>query len=407
MKRSASICIILTLVCLLSACTAKQDKKESKASFNEVKSQASAENSVKTANLEKLTADDYVKVTKKETELGIIEFPTIDTEKLKGEYAVKANTLFENIVQDLIDKEEDAKKERHIMESNGGYVADASKDTICETRYALNKNILSILIHYVDFNYSDGQRDYFEAVNLNTDTGEAIKPEKVLEIAGFTLDDAKNSIKNFAEIYMFHIWENAAFFELGEEETLPDGWGDPSIGWQDTIETISNEFDKKGPNQSDLPLYPTVFHSSDGKVQVPCKYMPSTEDESNLYMMINIGKTYESVEQNNPYDYYGNAFGNFAKTEDEAAREIADILNLDDNYISPDGVKLMVTIDRVANLSKEGMDDSVPYYIVHVYENFDTHTSTYGWYAAGVFDDDFMELDVGADRWNKIEPPKK
>lgn len=346
-------------------------------------------------------ADAYVIVEDTETEYGLISIPQIDETLLDNEDVRLANDMFKNIRDWLLERVADCKSEW------GEESYHDAAEPLCVARYARNGNVLSIAVKYLGlYPYSD-LMELNEAVSIDISTGKALDHHDVIDAAGFMEDEVTAALRWYVERFMFYEWEREAFFECAYEGTLPDGMGDPSIGWQEELDDIAEKYDAPVQPKVDpwdaLPRYPTVFMSDNG-LEV-CITVPIETGAGYCDAMVCIGHNDAETTRFNPNTPFGEPFGRGAMLIDAAYEAVAQSFGLHDAYTGGDGVQYSLSAEsmELMDTSKIYAPDTSeiyePAYVFRAFTDEDNHIVTSGWYAVGVFSGWLWEMEITTGEW--------
>ncbi len=343
----------------------------------------------------------FITINRTDTALGFIETAQFNTEALDGDDIAMANSMFESIEETILKAVDECEKN---LKENGQDISGASGQLLCETKAALNDNILSVLVHYGTPAYYAPLVYYYEAVNIDINTGKTIPAEQLIEKAGFSQQDIEDSLFWYGDRCKMREWENEIYFDFGALKTLPDGLGDPHHAWEDELDEMLENFRSKpqaqGVEWDALDRYPTMFYEGDEKLSV-CGRIPTAAGAGYAWVMVRAGNSYEEVAYNNPFTCHGEAFGNNAMLPDTACSAAAAMLGLDGEGKNADGTKLYTEAFGM-DILDAGKGQYEPYYLIRVYEELETHVATTNWLAVGVFSGTILEEDIASGQWKLL-----
>lgn len=374
---------------VLSLCLCFADKADNKQGAFEI----NLDNVVLSVEAKELPVKKYLSVKKTKTKFGSIEIPQFKKEIFDSQDIDMANMMFKSIEKTLLNS---VKESERLVKKDDYSTKGLSKHILCETKTALTENILSVLVRYDDYDYNSPSLYFYEAVNIDINTGKAVSPTDIINEAGFSKKAVEDSLLWYGEKCQYYFWERQKYYEFGASNMLPDSSIKKHPKWKNELNSILKTFrakpKSKGVGWDSLDRYPTVFYEGEKKLSVGAE-IPTMAGVGYAWTMVNIGDSLSEVNDKNSNNCYGEAFGNKAISADAARIAVSNVLELDKNGKNADGVKLFIEPCYIETLEFE-KEKYEPFYVLKVYESMKTHTATFGWWKVGVFSGTVLEEDI-------------
>ena len=344
----------------------------------------------------------YLSIQQIQTELGIVQIPVLNTEKLKGQDATLASAMFQNLETSILQNVDEVLSD---YEQNGvQYGSERKNELLCETEVSLNDDVLSVLAYYQELSSTSSPAWYYEGVNLDVRTGKVVPSMELITKAGYSEELMTDSVTGFSDIYEYYYNETIYYNRLGNLRYLPNPYeGLPTDVQLDSMMAVRSVTDKpepQGKSWDALDRFPLVFYKGEGQVAVVAM-LETPAGAGFQWTKIWLAKSPEGVFVKNHIPTRDFEYWHLPKSEEEALFAVHDLLELDEDRKTPEGVKLGFDTLYVENLWDNNHNFD-PYYVVKAIEELETHMATYGFYAVSVFDERMMELDEATDEWRPI-----
>lgn len=209
--------------------------------------------SVDEKTIEEVKLSDFVEIKKKESSMGIVEYPVFLEEKLDATDVKKVNKLFNTIKKD---------KWKTIKELIKLYDEEDKKDDsyrnyyLMKTKVAMSDDLISTLVIYGD-HYSSVK--WIEAVNFNIKTGKLMSPNEVLKKFGYTKKEVNKVARSYGRATLIGIYENLKNYGFNYDENRIAKKS--ILKFADEIDSVNYRkyYYSKYVKKFKVPRYPAVF----------------------------------------------------------------------------------------------------------------------------------------------------
>lgn len=197
---------------------------------------------------------DYVKIKKKKSPMGIVEYPVFLKEKLDATDVKKVNKLFNAIKKD---KWKSIKEMVKTHEENDENTDSYHNYYLMKTEVRMCDDLISVLVIYGD-HFSSVK--WIEAVNFNLETGRLMSPNQVLKKFGYTKKAVNKEIHSHCRAYLTGVYETLKNYAVANGEKYSMSKNEV-LNYAKEIDSINynkyyyNKFVKKFK----IPRYPAVF----------------------------------------------------------------------------------------------------------------------------------------------------
>ena len=357
----------------------------------------SDKNSAKQPEQKKVVAEnnkweDYVILKTTSTDYGSIYYPVIAINGVESEDIKLANAMFKDLEATALKQLAEWKT---LDKQNGVKPEERKIKNIVDVGATYKDGIVSVLVKYASLDYFSPRRYSFKAVNIDTKTGRALKPEEVLKLAGYDLKNVEDSFRYFGDKSMSKSYEHMFYYQAAAKKKLPDALTIPNQNWAPQLDDMVKKF-QAGPAQEGKPwdklqAMPAVSYQGKGELLV-CGEVPTMAGAGYEQAMISIGKEPKEIDSKNPNDFTGKPFRRDAHTPEEAVELVKkELKNL------PNGSSLKVEATSMDFI--KGKRRNRPIYVIRVYDDSSAQATGDSYWAVSVFRGRVWKQDAATNKW--------
>ena len=343
----------------------------------------------------------YVIMQEKQTELGIVQMPMLNTDLLNSQDAGLAEAMFRNLEDKLISDAEDVL----AYYKEQGYAtpdSERAKTYLSETKTALSDDVLSILISYQELSPTAPSLRFYEGINLDIKTGKTVPSMKLVEMAGFTEIDLEYSISYFCTFIEDIMDYTNYYVDLAERQSLPDPDDEVPhvfpLGDEMALNSLTEIPEKTGKPWDALDRYPLTFYEGKGQVSV-CAKIETPAGAGFEWNQVKLSHTFGGVVAGNPQSSYGYNDWRYPMNMSAACYAIYNLLP--EEY-------LRLTLEPIrVDLIEQDEEMRECCYIINAHDYTDGQNYAYGVFAVGAFSGRVMYAETDGDEWKPYNQEKE